>query len=122
MRSVAGSRDEGFQGRKNPGCLAFPASDVLKRNIPPGILAGLNSLFQWTGALWQFTPSVFIKSMVARWTEQDLSLMTLIAFFKCPECGHSPLVDQGERLFARHVVEVGRFWMAFTIFAGKSLK
>src|SRR5215216_3839566 len=34
----------------------------LKRIIPTGILVALDSLFQWTGALWQLSPSVFVKA------------------------------------------------------------
>jgi ubiquinone/menaquinone biosynthesis C-methylase UbiE len=36
----------------------------LKRMIPIGILVFFDSLFQWTGALWQFSPSVFVKAKV----------------------------------------------------------
>jgi SAM-dependent methyltransferase len=70
---------------------------VLKRTIPAGLLAGLDSLFQWTGAFWQVTPSVFIKSGV-----EGGSISPLPAdpktFFKCPECGHAALADQGDTL------------------------
>ena len=70
---------------------------VLKRTIPASVLAGLDSLFQWTGALGQFTPSVFIKSRVeGEWASSIPADPK--AFFKCPECGHAPLADQGERL------------------------
>src|SRR6266540_1221056 len=34
----------------------------LKRIVPIGLLVFLDSLFQWTGALWQLTPSVFVKA------------------------------------------------------------
>ncbi len=70
---------------------------LLKRTIPASILSGLDSLFQWTGALWQFTPSVFIKARVEGEGAGAIPANPK-AFFKCPECGHAPLADQGERL------------------------
>ena len=70
---------------------------ILKRIIPASLLAGLDSLLQWTGALWQVTPSVFIKSRTAG-SHIGTPPTDPIAFFKCPECGHAPLVDQGDRL------------------------
>lgn len=65
----------------------------LKRAVPTGILVFLDSLFQWTGALWQFTPSVFVKAKIVErdiiWQYTD----NILLFFKCPACGHSPLVE-----------------------------
>jgi ubiquinone/menaquinone biosynthesis C-methylase UbiE len=88
--------EEGFHIEKILAVSHFRL-EALKRIIPPGILAGLDSLLQWTGALWQLTPSVFIKSKVAEGPSSPIPSDTL-AFFKCPECGHSPLLDQGERI------------------------
>ena len=34
----------------------------IKRVIPTSILVSLDSLFQWTGALWQLSPSVFLRA------------------------------------------------------------
>src|SRR5512138_1548599 len=34
----------------------------LKRIVPTGVLVFLDSLFQWTGAFWQLTPSVFVRA------------------------------------------------------------
>jgi len=58
----------------------------LKRHVPLGILSVLDSALQWTGALWQLTPSVFVRSMLTRAVQplQDFA-------FKCPQCGHDPL-------------------------------
>jgi len=67
---------------------------LLKRIIPTGILVFLDSLFQWTGALWQLSPSVFVKAIV---TGRDGRLpfpTNIVEIFKCPECGHSQLVDR----------------------------
>lgn len=57
----------------------------LKRHVPLGILKRLDAALQWTGALWQLTPSVFMKNILAQGTPlQEFA-------FKCPACGHAPL-------------------------------
>jgi ubiquinone/menaquinone biosynthesis C-methylase UbiE len=64
----------------------------LKRSVPPRLLAGLDSIFQWTGMVGQFSPSVFLRARVSGENvrlEKDKDLASL---FKCPECEHSPLV------------------------------
>src|SRR5687768_17514605 len=38
----------------------------LKRIVPTNILVFLDSLLQWTGAFWQFTPSMFVRAHVAQ--------------------------------------------------------
>jgi SAM-dependent methyltransferase len=65
----------------------------LKRIVPTGILVFLDSLFQWTGALWQLSPSVFVKATVTATDEQLPIPANTLSFFKCPACGHSPLID-----------------------------
>jgi SAM-dependent methyltransferase len=78
---------------------------VLKRIIPTGILVFLDSLFQWTGALWQFTPSVFVKARLAQdavWTGEAASDDAILpygqdkylSYFKCPNCGNSSLLEK----------------------------
>ncbi len=61
--------------------------DFLKRRLPLGFLTGLDSALQWTGALWQLTPSVFVRSTLTQNTQplqQDFA-------FQCPQCGNQPL-------------------------------
>ncbi|HEY5270082.1 MAG TPA: class I SAM-dependent methyltransferase [Anaerolineales bacterium] len=70
---------------------------LLKRIVPPGLLAGFDSVFQWTGALWQFTPSVFIKSRVKAGRTGSIPADPK-AFFKCPECGHAPLTGAEQQI------------------------
>lgn len=72
---------------------------LLKRALPTGILVFLDSLLQWTGALWQLSPSVFVKCRVSGAKSQvpDLS-GNVLQLFKCPECGQSPLAVQREHL------------------------
>ena len=80
---------------------------LLKRIVPTGILVFLDSLLQWSGAWWQLSPSVFIK---ARSVEQDArpeprrrgsplsNPGKVLSYFKCPDCGHSPLMDKTDHL------------------------
>ena len=55
---------------------------LLKRLVPTGVLAALDSLAQPTGRWWQYTPSVFV---LAQATGHPTPLAQ--ALFKCPECG-----------------------------------
>jgi SAM-dependent methyltransferase len=97
-RAVSGwLREAGFKVERILAVSHFRVN-LLKRIIPARILAGFDSLFQWTGALWQLTPSVFIKA-IAQGGRTGSIPDDPNRFFKCPECGHAPLVDQGERLF-----------------------
>jgi SAM-dependent methyltransferase len=68
--------------------------DLLKRSIPPDMLARLDSIFQWTGALWQVSPSVFLSATTDRMAQQAKAG----SFFKCPGCGHSPLEEEHDQL------------------------
>lgn len=68
---------------------------LLKRIIPTGILVFLDSLFQWTGAWWQLTPSVFVKAVGARQASGGRRREpSVLEFFKCPACDHSPLLEK----------------------------
>jgi ubiquinone/menaquinone biosynthesis C-methylase UbiE len=67
---------------------------LLKRIVPTSILVFLDSLLQWTGAWWQFSPSVFVK---AKSVGRDAPTIppgqnSILAYFKCPDCSHSPLI------------------------------
>ena len=67
---------------------------ILKRLIPPSFLASVDSIFQWSGSLWQLTPSVFVKSLAVGSTPVSSSG----SFFKCPICSHNLMVHQPEQL------------------------
>ena len=70
---------------------------LLKRFVPTGILVTLDSLAQWTGSLWQLTPSVFVKASLGG--ERSGSIPDeVIQWFKCPECEGSPLEDHSDYL------------------------
>jgi SAM-dependent methyltransferase len=74
-------------------------SGYLKQIIPTSILVFFDSMLQWTGALWQFTPSVFVKCQVSGVRSEVAEIPKEgIALFKCPECGHAPLEDKSDYL------------------------
>jgi ubiquinone/menaquinone biosynthesis C-methylase UbiE len=81
---------------------------ILKRALPVGLMVWLDGLAQWTGDLWQFTPSVFIKSE-ALGNEPAMSQpgSSPVALFRCPECGQHPLEDHSDRLACP---ACGRLW------------
>lgn len=66
---------------------------LLKRFVPTGILVFFDSLFQWTGAWWQLSPSVFVKAKRVGRNAVQLHENSL-SYFKCPDCDHSPLTDK----------------------------
>jgi ubiquinone/menaquinone biosynthesis C-methylase UbiE len=78
---------------------------ILKRLVPASLLAWLDSLFQWTGAFWQYTPSVFIRAVKQGGTAAVVGDAT--SLFKCPACGHTPLEHAGASLQCR---QCGRKW------------
>jgi len=71
---------------------------LLKRIIPTGILVFFDSILQWTGAILQYTPSVFVKAKLG--TRQSMGEIpaNVLSFFRCPDCGGSPLVDRTDYL------------------------
>ena len=71
----------------------------MKRIVPTGILVFFDSLLQWTGGLWQLTPSVFVKATRGKprnihGQETFPRVTSLGAFFKCPDCGFLPLEEK----------------------------
>ena len=71
----------------------------LKRIVPTGILVFFDSIFQWTGALWQVTPSMFVKAVGGNQASGSAKReLSVLEFFKCPDCGQSPLVDKKDYL------------------------
>jgi len=69
---------------------------LLKRTIPAPILAGLDSLLQLSGAWGQFSPSIFLRAKLPGQSAPSQAPTDVLSYFKCPECGHSPLtgIDQ----------------------------
>jgi hypothetical protein len=82
---------------------------LLKRTVPVGLLVWMDSLAQWTGDLWQVTPSVFVRAEAlgaepakSRPGASDADM------FRCPECGQHPLDNQDDRLACP---ACGRAWL-----------
>jgi ubiquinone/menaquinone biosynthesis C-methylase UbiE len=69
--------------------------DLLKRAVPAGLLVGLDRLLQPTGALWQLTPSVFVRCDA----RASQPVAPRGAFFRCTVCGSTMLVDEGGALW-----------------------
>ncbi|HTP02349.1 MAG TPA: methyltransferase domain-containing protein [Anaerolineales bacterium] len=67
---------------------------LLKRTVPTSVLVSLDSLFQPTGALWQLTPSVFVRAVLPG-DSPAVEIPESHALFKCPECGQAPLIQDG---------------------------
>jgi ubiquinone/menaquinone biosynthesis C-methylase UbiE len=69
--------------------------DLLKRAIPLGVLVAVDSLLQWSGALWQLTPSVFLQAVVPG----ERVPTSPGPIFRCPDCGSEALEQhpQGKR-------------------------
>jgi hypothetical protein len=67
---------------------------ILKRTIPVSILVFFDSLIQWTGAFLQWTPSVFVRARRGSQGSGHSEAINELAYFKCPECGISPLQDK----------------------------
>src|SRR5271157_558343 len=70
----------------------------LKRIVPTSVLVLFDSLFQWTGAFFQWTPSVFVRCRCDHEGRPRVAIKidpaSVIEFFKCPECGHASLDDK----------------------------
>jgi ubiquinone/menaquinone biosynthesis C-methylase UbiE len=72
-----------------------------KRIVPTSMLVFLDSLFQWTGAWLQLSPSVFVRSKRVRRNARSVPPITqdtILSYFKCPDCGHSPLIGKEDFL------------------------
>jgi hypothetical protein len=76
---------------------------LLKHLVPNGLLVALDSLAQYTGGLWQLSPSVFIRSQA---TGVDRSAPPG-AFWRCPECGSYALDETARGLTCQGC---GRKW------------
>jgi ubiquinone/menaquinone biosynthesis C-methylase UbiE len=68
---------------------------ILKRTVPLKILVGLDALAQWTGALWQLSPSVFLGCRA----QGEIEPNPEGAFWRCPSCRSLEMVEtpQGVR-------------------------
>jgi ubiquinone/menaquinone biosynthesis C-methylase UbiE len=72
--------------------------NLLKRIMPPVLLAGFDSIFQWTGMVAQYSPSVFLLARVVGESPRPREQNDISAYFKCPECEHAPLVITDQQI------------------------
>jgi ubiquinone/menaquinone biosynthesis C-methylase UbiE len=77
--------------------------DLLKRLVPLDLLVTLDAMAQWSGGLFQLTPSVFVRSIA---TGGGMSVVEG-AFWRCPVC-RSLDMEQGEEGVRCH--GCGRLW------------
>jgi SAM-dependent methyltransferase len=70
----------------------------LKRLIPARLLAAADGLFQPTGALWQVTPSIFVKAKMGGNLQKVELPLNVIGLFKCPICGGGDMKDKQDHL------------------------
>jgi ubiquinone/menaquinone biosynthesis C-methylase UbiE len=75
---------------------------ILKRIVPTGVLVFLDSLLQWTGVVWQLTPSIFVRAVKTALNPHGIETRPAMAnammFFKCPDCGYYRLDAQSTYL------------------------
>ena len=71
---------------------------LLKRIVPARLLAALDGLFQPTGEIWQFTPSVFVKARIKDTVHDDEVSLSVIDLFKCPDCEGEKLEEMSDHL------------------------
>jgi SAM-dependent methyltransferase len=68
--------------------------ELIKRIAPVGLLVALDSLIQWTGGLWQLSPSVFVRSEAAGADEAAPAG----AFWRCPDCRSLDMAEKPDRV------------------------
>jgi ubiquinone/menaquinone biosynthesis C-methylase UbiE len=90
-------QDLGFSIEKTLSVSHFRLG-IIKRIVPATVLAALDGLLQPTGALFQLTPSVFIKAKESGNHEPVEMSKNMIELFKCPTCGSGNLQDNKDHL------------------------
>jgi hypothetical protein len=103
-------RDLGFKIEKTLALSHFRVG-FLKRRVPTNLLVSMDSLLQWTGALWQLTPSIFVRACKAAKNPHGVETRPAFAnpmqVFKCPECGYYGLEDRKSYL---ECMDCGKRW------------
>jgi ubiquinone/menaquinone biosynthesis C-methylase UbiE len=77
-------------------------SALLKRIIPAKILIWLDAWAQPTGNWWQLTPSVFVRAKAEGSSTLTAHPEKITDYFRCPECGHTPLFAHDDHLECNH--------------------
>jgi SAM-dependent methyltransferase len=67
---------------------------LVKRLVPPGLLAAIDGSLQWTASLWKLSPSIFVRARA----EKEYAPAEPQGFFRCPVCHSSQLVEMDQAL------------------------
>ena len=67
---------------------------LVKRLVPPGLLAAIDGSLQWTASLWKLSPSIFVRARA----EKEYAPAETQGFFRCPACHSSQLVEMDQAL------------------------
>lgn len=76
-------REAGFRVERQRTVSHFRMESA-KRWIPLQLLVAMDAALQWTGDLWQLSPSVFVRARA----DAENAPAPAGAFFRCPESGH----------------------------------
>jgi ubiquinone/menaquinone biosynthesis C-methylase UbiE len=69
----------------------------LKRQVPLNLLVSVDSILQWSGGWCQYTPSVFVKSILLK--QNPFARQGI--YFKCPNCGALELNEKKDSVVCR---------------------
>ena len=94
---------------------------ILKRTIPTGLLVLMDSILQRTGALVQLSPSIFLKARVAGFAPKLGEQEDISSYFKCPECGWSPLTINVQQIICPACGEQWKFLDGIYDFRGNEM-
>jgi len=72
--------------------------ELLKRLIPPALLARLDAAVQHTGRWWQLSPSVFMHNTAVGNEFSQSPAAKMLSLFQCPACGRSPLKEESDHM------------------------
>ena len=67
---------------------------LVKRLVPPGLLAAIDGSLQWTASLWKLSPSIFVRARA----EKEYAPAETQGFFRCPACHSSQLVEMDQAM------------------------
>ncbi len=67
---------------------------LVKRLVPPELLAAVDGSLQWTASLWKLSPSIFVRARA----EKEYPPAEPQGFFRCPACRSPQLVEMDQTL------------------------
>ncbi|HID65224.1 MAG TPA: hypothetical protein EYP49_21105 [Anaerolineae bacterium] len=95
-RPISGARFVGptvtWSAEKTP--VSHFRHPLVKRLVPPGLLAAVDGSLQWTASLWKLSPSIFVRARA----EKAYPPTEPRGFFRCPACHNPQLVEMDQAL------------------------